>query len=275
MKKILALDAAWTADEPSGVAVVAGDTSGWKCLAAVPSYEHFLAHAEGSDSDWTSDRIDGSLPDAVRLLAAARKTAGGTIDLVTIDMPVATVPLSSRRAADDAVSKEFGARSCAAHSPNSLRPGPLGALMSASLVSAGFPLATTSDSSGKIPRLVEVYPHPALLSLLGRPQRVPYKVSKTNRYWPEVDIRSRISLLLEEFTNIYNALSSCFGVLPFALPAPRTVDSLSSLKRYEDVLDALVCAWVGVEYLSGRTVALGDDAAAIWCPSDVVFRQGT
>jgi hypothetical protein len=36
-------------------------------------------------------------------------------------------------------------------------------------------------------------------------------------------------------------------------------------------LTVLVCAWVGAEHLAGRTVALGDDTAAIWCPINVVF----
>jgi predicted RNase H-like nuclease len=48
------------------------------------------------------------------------------------------------------------------------------------------------------------------------------------------------------------------------------VNSFSALKRYEDALDALICGWVGVEYLAGRAVPLGNEDAAIWCPADVV-----
>ena len=35
-------------------------------------------------------------------------------------------------------------------------------------------------------------------------------------------------------------------------------------------LDAVVCAWMAVEYPAGRAVPLGDDDAAIWCPEGVV-----
>ncbi len=49
----------------------------------------------------------------------------------------------------------------------------------------------------------------------------------------------------------------------FALPGPRP---FARLKRYEDALDALVRAWVGIEYLAGRTRAFGDADAAIWTP---------
>lgn len=44
--------------------------------------------------------------------------------------------------------------------------------------------------------------------------------------------------------------------------------SLSSLKRYEDALDALVCAWVGIKFMEGHALALGDDRCAVWVPSD-------
>lgn len=50
------------------------------------------------------------------------------------------------------------------------------------------------------------------------------------------------------------------------LKLPENPPSKASLKRWEDALDALVCAWVGVEYVEGRATAHGNDAAAIWCP---------
>ena len=42
--------------------------------------------------------------------------------------------------------------------------------------------------------------------------------------------------------------------------------SISFLKRYEDALDALVCAWVGTRYVEGHADHYGDDDAAIWIP---------
>jgi predicted RNase H-like nuclease len=42
--------------------------------------------------------------------------------------------------------------------------------------------------------------------------------------------------------------------------------STSGLKRYEDSLDILVCAWVGAKYLKGEALPYGDDTAAIWVP---------
>ncbi len=49
---------------------------------------------------------------------------------------------------------------------------------------------------------------------------------------------------------------------------PVSVESLSfnSLKRYEDALDALVAAWVGIQHIEKRSHAYGDQLTAIWVP---------
>lgn len=272
MTTILALDAAWTASEPSGVALVEGNQDvGWRCVAVAPSYHEFFAQAEGKETDWLSGKFGGAPPDVARLLETARSLAGGPVDLITLDMPVATASFSSRRVADDAVSAEFGSRWCSAHTPSLTRPGPLGARLSSAIRASGYELATTTTPPAEINRLVEVYPHPALLALLHRDSRVPYKVSKSRKYWPDLVREERIRALLREFDSIYQALEQAFGPLSFDLPAPDDIANLTRLKRYEDALDALVCAWVGVEYLQSRTVALGDGTAAIWCPADVVL----
>ena len=39
---VLGIDAAWTAHNPSGVALVQRAAEGWQCLALAPSYEAFL-----------------------------------------------------------------------------------------------------------------------------------------------------------------------------------------------------------------------------------------
>src|SRR5438552_1783477 len=76
---------------------------------------------------------------------------------------------------------------------------------------AGFPIATAAPDDVRGPRLVEVYPHPALLTLLGRPYRVPYKVSKASRYWPDATPAERRASLLGELTAISGALAQALG----------------------------------------------------------------
>ncbi len=70
-----------------------------------------------------------------------------------------------------------------------------------------------------------------------------------------------------ELTHIYRALRSELGKLQFELPATADGLSLTYLKRFEDALDALVCAWVGLQHLHRRTRPYGDHESAIWVPT--------
>jgi predicted RNase H-like nuclease len=265
MTTILGIDAAWTAGEPSGVALVRQDGTRWRCLATAPSYAAFVGLADGRTPDWTRTGM-GWVPNAERLLDAASKLAGEPATLVTVDMPVSTTAILGRRTADREVSRAFGAQWCSAHSPGPDRPGLLGAEFSRRFSEAGYRLATAATPAGIPNRLVEVYPHPALLALLQRDRRVPYKVSKTSSYWKGTPVKERIDRLLNEFTAIRRGLATHIDDIAIALPSAETVKTLASLKPFEDALDALVCCWVGCRYLEGRSYPLGDETAAVWCP---------
>ena len=136
------------------------------------------------------------------------------------------------------------------------------------LEAAGYPLSTREGEPTAAPCTIEVYPHPALLSLLDRDYRVPYKYGRSLRYWPGRSVRDRIGLLLDEFAAIEQALRSELGSTGLQLPPAKEVKSLSGLKRHEDVLDALVCTWVGVRFLEGRATAYGNADSAIWVPDE-------
>ncbi len=265
MTTVLGIDAAWTAGEPSGVALVQRQASRWRCIAVAPSYAAFTALAEGHAWDWTRPAT-GSAPDIPGLLQAATTLAGEAVTLVTIDMPVSTSPIRQRRAADQAVSRSFGARWCSAHSPGPTRPGALGAELSRRFTELGYPVATEATPVGTTHRLVEVYPHPALLTLLSRERRVPYKVGKASTYWRGASIPERIGRLLDEFANIQRGLEPHIDAMAIRLPCADDVKTLSALKPVEDALDALVCCWVGGAYLAGTAYPLGDETAAVWCP---------
>ena len=132
---------------------------------------------------------------------------------------------------------------------------------------AGFPIATSLTTAAQTRRLLEVYPHPALVTLLTRTYRVPYKVGKTRSYWPALSLDERIDMLLVEFSAIHDALDNVLGPVGIQIPTAAGKLTLSALKRYEDALDALVCAWVGIRYMQGQAIGHGDETAAIWCPS--------
>ncbi len=276
MTAILGVDAAWTGRGASGVALIESSAGGWRAIALAPSYAAFLALAQGIPVDWQV-KAPGGAPEPARLLAAAQMLLaarlpksyggqGGPVDLVAVDMPVATVPVNARRAADDAISRAFGALGCAVHSPTRERPGAVGGALTQGFVGAGFGIATAKTPPGTARRLLEVYPHPALVLLLNADYRVAYKVGKARKYWPDKPVGERASLLLEQLARILAALSAEIDGIALTLPAPGRVASLAGLKPFEDALDALVCAWVGARYLAGKARAYGDATAAIWVP---------
>ena len=96
-------------------------------------------------------------------------------------MPLATSPITSRRAADTAISSRFGPKGCAVHSPSAERPGAIADQLRADFTALGV-LLHTNGSDPAAPALIECYTHVALLALLKRDYRVPYKVSRSGQY---------------------------------------------------------------------------------------------
>jgi len=268
MPSVLAIDAAWTISEPSGVALLRQDDDlSWECVALAPSYAAFHRLAQGDEVDWSTNRFEGDTPNPRTLINSAQRILGeDRPSIVTIDMPVATVQVIGRRAADDAISREFGGRKCAAHSPSPERPGTIGENLTLDFGSVGYEVATTRTTCGSWNRLVEVYPHPALLALLNVESRFAYKVSKSIKFWPNTGLDERIAKLLDAFCSIRNALEQ--EIKGIDLQLPETASTLAGLKRYEDALDALVCGWVGIRYINRQARAAGDDTAAIWLPTN-------
>ena len=200
------------------------------------------------------------------LSAAGTLLGGRQLTVVTVDMPLSTAPITGRRTADAAISKAYGGRGAAVHSPSSERPGAISDQLTRDFAAMGFPLATGDTPVGTPHRLVEVYPHPALMTLTGAGGSLPYKVSRSRRYWPKSSPAERRAKLLTQFAQIASALKGEIRDIPIELPDPDITISTSGLKRYEDSLDALVCAWVGAKYLLGEAVPYSDCSAAIWVP---------
>lgn len=261
MPVVLGIDAAWTVSQPSGVALVAKRQAAWQMVALSPTYQDF--HTRAADTLGQEHSPDSFRPDAAALLASSKKLCGHWVSLVAIDMPLARQPIVGRRPSDDAVSRAYGARKCGTHSPSATRPGRISDELTAGFANAGYPLQTTSISS---PGLIEVYPHPALVQLSFASERLPYKVSKASRYWPKSTTAERRILLLQEWARIVELLDAEIEGVAGALPPPDNGSRGSELKSYEDMLDAVVCCWVGICALEGRANPFGDQESAIWIP---------
>lgn len=254
---VLGIDAAWTVRNPSGVALIKGAPGRWRYVAVAPSYASFVALADGQHICWDAPKFEGGVPNAAELLDAARKLGKARVDVVAVDMPLATVPIVGRREADSAISRAFGRQGCAVHSPNGIRPGALSDRLRADFEDMGFGLATQLGDLRRSRRLIEVYPHVALLKLLSAPHRLECKVAKAHRYWPTQTRDDRIANLLGVWKEIWCRLSTEIDELPHVLPSATSVRTLAGLKRYEDALDGTISAWVGAKFLEGQAQPYG------------------
>ncbi len=258
---ILGIDAAWTAAQPRGVALVSSTDGNWRLIFAGSSYRHFLNHAD--EGLISTSRPSGSVAEAVALLSAAGKLAGAPVDLVAVDMPLSLEPITARRVSDNLVSAAYGARHCSTHTPSAVRPGKVSDDLRGSFERCGYGLLTKEVC---LPGLLEVYPHPALVELMSTEKRLPYKQGKTRNYWPTENPANRRTKLFETWRTIVVHLDQEISGASNALQLPPFEAPSWQLKAFEDMLDAVICAWVGICVFEGTAVPFGDDISAIWIP---------
>ncbi len=251
-KVVLGIDAAWTAANHSGIALAGQTGSAWHLIAAAASAEEFVGLADGDM---------GIGPEA--LIATARHLAGKAPDLVTVDMPMMDAPIIARRTADNAINRAYSGRGAGTHSPTLDRPGKVGRALEAGFSAAGYPLATLDV---RPPCRVEIYPHPALIELLGAAYRLPYKAGNTGKYWRNLPLIERRARLYQVWKSIVAALDEVLIGSAIALPLPPEGARGRSLKAFEDRLDAVVAAFVGAMVLDGQARPYGDAASAVWVP---------
>ena len=114
------------------------------------------------------------------------------------------------------------------------RPGAIADQLRADFAALGYPLQTSGNDPAP-PVLIECYPHVALLALLQRDYRVPYKVSRSGQYWnaEKLTRSERITRLLEQFQAIKAGLDQHINGIPEFIPKPSEVTTLASLKPVE------------------------------------------
>jgi|SRR5579864_123683 len=263
---VLGVDAAWTEKNSSGVALVSFTGGKWECVALAPSYAQFLAFSNGREIDWNEVPPGGQPQPDILLNCCRTLLQGRDVTVVAVDMPISRAPIFRRRAADSAISRMFGANKCSAHSPSSNRPGAVSRAFCEGFVRLGYNLTTTAGQQPLGQSLIEVYPHPALLTLLGENERLKYKANKTSQYWKGESLEKRRNCLLGVWARILVALKLHIGSVPDYIPKDAEDHPLNYLKRFEDALDALVCAWVGIIFIEGKATPFGDEESAIWVP---------
>ena len=255
---VLGIDAAWTENGTSGLAVVVAESERVTYLA----------------TSTTCDVLAGWRPgvDAAAVIRSVEKMAGSMPDVVAVDMPLAVGPMVKRRAADDAISRMFGAAGASVHSPALMQPG-LADRMRGQFEQAGYRLGVASPGGASLPALIETYPYPIMMQLCGSRRRVPHKASKTLTYWPGVGRAERRLRLRKVWSCIHREMSQRVTI---SLPdLDEAFDSsFAGIKRHEGALDAVLCTFAGIALARGNAVPYGDAFATIWLPREAEhFRE--
>lgn len=258
---VLGIDAAWTLSEPSGVALWQFESQRWKCMRVAPSYVAFCG-----EIDWDARVLGGPINVPAMLEKCRRLLAGKTPDVVAASIPLGLTPVRDRRLCDTLINKLFSRCKCTIHAPTPQQPGAVALRLHQGFKSAGYHLATTPGSPS-VSALIEIFPHVALLGIMGRPERIPYKALNTKTYWPQLAAATRKRLLVEEWQAILDRLGRYAAAIDIPLPQNPEKWKFLRLKRFEDAIDAQVCAWMAAQYLNGSARRISADAqAAIWIP---------
>lgn len=295
-RNLLGIDAAWTATNPTGLALLRPEGERPRLLRIARSYDEALVIGEGESPDWLAPLKVGpdALPDVLK--------SWGPVALAAVDMPLARSPITGRRPADTAVSKAYGGRKAAVHSPSAERPGAVGVQLHKALEQAGLSLLTTSETAlatgaaanapvasatagdgGKALAAVsspapdgrwffETYPHAAIIEMMQLSRRLPYKVGKRGSFWPYAPAETRWRWAAVQLDVLRAGLDQVIEGVATAVPSAQELLAATEkrrgpiLKGVEDALDAVVCAWVAHELQAGRTQAFGDADGAILLP---------
>lgn len=184
-------------------------------------------------------------------------------EMITIDMPVAKNVVNGYREADRCTTQSFSRYGCPVHSPSPDRPGQWGETCKHEMEKCGYKICT--DVGSLKFGVMEVYPHTGLLHLLRLNYRFPYKVSRHRQLWPDVSSDESRKSCRSNMQKIYQRLAREIDLPTWTSVCP-SLNPLTSLKSFEDKLDALICAWSGYKIQEGCFIPFGDQDAAIWNP---------
>jgi predicted RNase H-like nuclease len=218
--RFIGLDLAWSFRNPTGAAAIEGDTMGGRLIAAR------LLHDD--------DEVIGFVEEQARDGPA----------LVAIDAPLSVPNETGRRPAEVEITPVFARYHAGAHPVNRTRLARdgivRGEVILERLLAQGFVHHTEVEAHVPVRQIVEVYTHPAIVSIFELNRIIRYK-ARPNRSHEE---------RLAEFATYQARLRS----LKDAEPALLNTDDLlaqditrlikARLKDYEDILDGLMCAYI-------------------------------
>jgi predicted RNase H-like nuclease len=269
MSTSLGIDAAWTVNEPSGISLIqCNDPRRCTILRAGRSYDEFIS----GSIDWNK-KAKGSKPELDKIIDCC-KQCKTLPNVISIDIPIANYKIESRRFCENQISVTYGGKGASTHSPTMERPGNIAVSYFEQLTHLGYIWKTKEDNlNGE--SLIEVFPHTAIIEYFNLNYRYEYKVSKKNSYrlWKKLSKVEKNLKLKENLNFLTKYLSKRVVNIYEYLPILKSEDSysMSFLKGYEDLLDSIICALVGIDYKEHEIRGFGDESGTIWVPTDKNF----
>lgn len=212
---LVGIDLAWGERNPDGVCLVRGS----RRAAAICE----TALVRGDDE----------------LLAWIAERTGGAPALLTVDAPLVIPNATGTRPVDRETHRRFHAQHAACHPANSAKcPRPLRLVRR--LRARGWHVGWDLARHQRV--VAEVYPHPAIVRLLGLERIIKYK-------------RGPVAARRAEFARLQDGLRKLLATrFPALTPAPAIRKLLREpwSKPVEDRTDALVCAIIGYLHWQAR-----------------------
>lgn len=254
---ILGVDCAWTTKEPSGVVLIKNlQNKKAELIKIGRSYNEFC-----SDEIKWQEPVKGAAPDFHALLQYCSDN-GWDVDLLALDIPLSPNLITERRSCDNEVSKAYGAKGAAVHTPSELRPGRLAVEIYKQLEDAGY---KWNGDTNEEKVFIEVYPHASIIELLKLKYRLPYKVQKSKKYWPDASAEQRNNNIIENLSILKSVISEYITNTDKLPNLNRNIIYPKRfLKGYEDILDVLICAITGLFYFEGNIKGYGNTDERIW-----------
>lgn len=176
-----------------------------------------------------------------------RQAVGKGDCLIAIDAPLLVPNMTGRRQAEDILQRLFMKHHAAAYPANRTRLGSYGGLRGETLVREMGKIGIRHDPyikpKSKLRRVIEVFPHPAIVSIFDLDKILKYKHSGR-------DFEKRC----KEFKRFQRLLASLDNFEP-SLKIPDTLLGVDvsrmrgkKLKQYEDFLDSVMCAYTALYY---------------------------
>lgn len=157
--------------------------------------------------------------------------------IVAVDAPLVIPNLTGQRVCELKVSQRYGSRHASCHASNlTLYPDPASVRLSSWLTEHGFQHPTSQVGHRT---MLEVYPHAAYVALLDRPYIIRYKKGTVAEKCAGLrEVQTTLAQLPIERSGGWNELLE---------RDPASMRG-AARKEFEDLLDAVFCAYIGYHY---------------------------